>query len=200
MALLAAACLVPAPLSAQVLEIAADGAVTRHDGPALYLTPDLRPVAIRVAVPASSSPPPFALPPVDIAATIAASARNHGISPALISTVAWHESRFQPRVVSSAGAMGVMQLMPATARWLGVVDPFDAAANIEGGATLLASLLGRYRGDLVKALAAYSAGPAAVDRYGGVPPYRETRAYVASILERLSLLANDGGVGAGFTR
>ena len=195
--------LAAAPVAAQVIEIGDDGTTIRHDGPALYLTPDMRPVPIRgtelpaPAVPAATAPLVGA--PVSIAATIATAARNHGVSAQLVSAIAWHESRYQPGAVSSAGAIGVMQLMPATARALRV-DPYDAAANIEGGVTLLASLLTRYRGDLVRALAAYDAGPAAVDRYGGVPPYRETRAYVASILERLSLLANSAEISAGIGR
>ena len=98
--------------------------------------------------------------------------------------MAWRESGFNPDAVSPKGARGVMQLMPATARALGV-DPSDPAANIDGGADYLSRLLRRFDGDLSKALAAYNAGPETVDRYGGVPPYAETAAYVGAILRRL---------------
>jgi soluble lytic murein transglycosylase-like protein len=111
------------------------------------------------------------------------------LSPELIEAVAWRESRMRPRVVSSAGAIGEMQLMPGTARQLGV-DPYDTEQNYRGGARYLREMLQRYNGDLVKALAAYNAGPGAVDRYGGVPPYRETRAYVSAILDYLSRRAD----------
>jgi soluble lytic murein transglycosylase-like protein len=113
------------------------------------------------------------------------------LSPDLVEAVAWQESRLRPQVVSPAGAIGEMQLMPGTARDLGV-DPYDSRQNISGGAAYLSGLLKRYDGDMVRALAAYNAGPKAVDRYGGVPPYKETQDYVASILERLSRRAAIG--------
>ena len=107
------------------------------------------------------------------------------LSPDLVEAVAWRESNIRPRVVSRAGAVGEMQLMPGTARDLGV-DPYDSRQNFSGGAAYLSGLLKRYDGDVVRALAAYNAGTQAVDRYGGVPPYKETQAYVAAILDRLS--------------
>jgi len=109
-------------------------------------------------------------------------ARKHGIDPALVLAVASVESGFKPTAVSRKGAQGLMQLMPATAKALGVEDAFDPATNLDGGSRYLAELLTLYGGDLTKALAAYNAGPGAVSRHRGVPPYRETRAYVKKVL------------------
>ena len=116
------------------------------------------------------------------AGIIDSAARRNRLDPALLDAVIRQESGFRADVVSSAGAVGLMQLMPGTARELGVSDPFDPAQNVEGGAKYLRSLLDRYDGRLDLALAAYNAGPAAVDHFGGVPPYRETREYVSSIM------------------
>ena len=116
------------------------------------------------------------------AAPISAAAKRHELDPALLSAVVRQESSFQPRAISSAGALGLMQLMPQTARALGVRDPFDPAQNIDGGAKYLRGLIDRYHGRLDLALAAYNAGPGAVDRFGAVPPYPETQAYVKNIL------------------
>jgi soluble lytic murein transglycosylase-like protein len=99
--------------------------------------------------------------------------------------VAWRESGFDARAVSPKGAVGVMQLMPGTARGL-AADAHDLGANVEGGAAYLSQLLRRFDGDVVKALAAYDAGPQAVTRYDGPPPYAETTAYLNSVLDRLS--------------
>jgi len=129
-------------------------------------------------------PPP--LPSLEAAAATAAS--RHDIAAALVDTVARRESAYRPGAVSKAGAIGVMQLMPATARALGV-DPHDAAANIDGGSAYLRKQLDRFGGRIDLALAAYNAGPGAVARYGGVPPYRETQAYVAANLDRLADLS-----------
>ena len=98
-------------------------------------------------------------------------AAAHGLSAGLVRAVIRHESGFDPRAVSPKGAQGLMQLMPATAQALGVADPFDPEQNIRGGVSYLARLMRRYR-NLEQALAAYNAGPASVDRYGDVPPYR----------------------------
>ena len=97
---------------------------------------------------------------------------RHGLAPALVLAVASVESGFQPKAVSPKGAQGLMQLMPATAASLGVSDAFDPETNLEGGSRYLAELIALYGGDLTKALAAYNAGPGAVKRHGGVPPYR----------------------------
>ncbi len=112
---------------------------------------------------------------------IAEAARAYGVDPRLIVAVARRESAFNPNAVSRVGACGLMQLMPATARILGITDIFDARQNVFGGARYLRQLLDTYGGDLDRTLAAYNAGPGAVDKYNGVPPFAETRAYVASI-------------------
>ncbi len=128
---------------------------------------------------------PHRAPPPSIAMAAAAAAARHGLSPDLVDVVARQESGYRTDAVSRAGAIGVMQLMPATARALGV-DPHDPIANIEGGAHYLRTLLDRFGGRIDLTLAAYNAGPAAVERFGGIPPYRETRNYVAAGLARLA--------------
>jgi soluble lytic murein transglycosylase-like protein len=110
-----------------------------------------------------------------------ASTRNR-LDPDFVNSVIKAESNFQTRAVSRKGAQGLMQLMPGTAAQLGVKDPFDPKANVEAGTAHLSALLDQYHDDALKALAAYNAGAHRVDQYHGVPPYRETRAYVASIV------------------
>jgi len=110
-----------------------------------------------------------------------ASARNR-LDPDFVSSVIRAESNFKPHAVSKKGAQGLMQLMPATAAQLGVADPFDPRANVEAGTAHLSALLDRYHNDPIKALAAYNAGAHRVKQYNGVPPYRETRAYVSKIV------------------
>ncbi len=107
---------------------------------------------------------------------------RHHLDPDLINSVIHAESNFNPHAVSRKGAQGLMQLMPQTASQLGVQNSFDASANVEGGTRYLRELLERYNFDLVKALAAYNAGPQRVEQYRGVPPYYETHAYVARII------------------
>ncbi len=120
----------------------------------------------------------------DLRELATAAARRHGLDPGLVLAVVSVESAFRPEAVSRKGAQGLMQLMPATAASLGVKDVFDPVENLDGGSRHLGSLLTLYGGDLVSALAAYNAGAGAVARHGGVPPYRETRAYVKKVLER----------------
>ena len=111
---------------------------------------------------------------------VAEAAAAHGLDTRLMHAVIRAESAYEPRARSARGAMGLMQLMPATARQYAVRDPYDPRANIEAGARHLAGLLERF--DLPRALAAYNAGVAAVERFGGIPPYPETRAYVERVL------------------
>lgn len=157
-------------------EFSADGAFLRIDAGAAPVAPASAGQLGTLAGPTRAR---------TILAAISTLARLHRLSPALVEAVAWEESRLHPGAVSPKGAVGVMQLMPATAAQMGI-DPHDWRNNVSGGITLLASLMRRYDNDLVKALAAYNAGTAAVDRYHGVPPWHETRAYVAAVLERLA--------------
>lgn len=117
---------------------------------------------------------------------IAVAATRFGVDSNLVDAVAWQESRYNPQARSSAGAMGVMQLMPGTARQLGVRDPHDVQQNVTGGTAYLRAQLDRFGNNVPLALAAYNAGPGAVIKYGGIPPYRETQNYVRQIMRRLS--------------
>lgn len=112
---------------------------------------------------------------------IHAAAKRHQVSPSLLEALIQVESGFRQNAVSVKGAMGLTQLMPATAQMLGVRNAFDPGANIEGGARHLRDLLNRYQGDARLALAAYNAGVGAVERYGSVPPFRETQDYVSRV-------------------
>ena len=112
---------------------------------------------------------------------IGLTAREHRVQPALVKAVIAAESNFDPDAVSRAGARGLMQLMPETAASMGVVNLHHPTDNVRGGTRYLRMMIDRY-GDLVRALAAYNAGPKAVDRYGGLPPYRETQDYVQRVL------------------
>jgi soluble lytic murein transglycosylase-like protein len=162
-----------APGFAQVMDIRPDGLTATYKGPVIASAEGVRPLT---PAPARGTP---------VTAAITNAAARHALAQDLIQAVAWQESRMRQDAVSPKGARGVMQLMPATAANLRV-NPDDMASNVDGGAAYLARMLDRFDGDIVKSLAAYNAGPEAVERYHGVPPYPETQAYVAAVLDRLA--------------
>src|SRR5215472_4863506 len=129
-------------------------------------------------MPVATNPPPR----VDLDQLVRDASTRHRLDPDFVISVIKAESNFQNRAVSRKGAQGLMQLMPDTASKLGVANPFDPKANVEGGTAYLSQLLDLYHDDAIKALAAYNAGANRVDQYHGVPPYRETQAYVARIV------------------
>lgn len=174
---LAALSTLGAPAFADVIQIAPDGVVTTISRPAL-VTPEGQ----KAIAPASASPSRRAAP---LHPAMNEAGARMELSPLLIEAVAWAESRFNVKARSPAGAIGVMQLMPGTAAQLGV-DPENPAQNIHGGARYLRQMLVEFNGNIELALAAYNAGPEAVRRYKGVPPYRETRAYVAAVLDYMA--------------
>lgn len=143
-----------------------------------HFEPDLTPPP---AAPAAVTKTPVPAPKT-LAEMVNSASDAHNIDPDLINSVIHAESGFNARAVSPKGARGLMQLMPKTATELGVTNSFDPNANVDGGTKYLRELLERYDYDMVKALAAYNAGPQRVDQYHGVPPYYETRVYVAKIV------------------
>lgn len=124
---------------------------------------------------------PRRAPPEEIAAIARAAAQRHGLDAALVLAIMRIESNFDPRALSPKGAMGLMQLMPGTAKRFGVGKPYDPVQNVNGGSAYLRFLLDLYDGDVVRTAAAYNAGEGAVARYDGVPPYDETQAYIEAL-------------------
>lgn len=124
--------------------------------------------------------------PVRLEEALSAASRKNNVPPQLLRSVIRAESGFNVNARSTKGAQGLMQLMPATAARMGVRDAFDPAQNMDGGARYLRELLGRYNNDLTLTLAAYNAGPERVDRYRGVPPFRETISYVSRVMRNLN--------------
>jgi soluble lytic murein transglycosylase-like protein len=132
--------------------------------------------------PNASAAPPGTGSAADLTQIVNSASATYHLDPDLVNSVIRAESGFNARAVSRKGAQGLMQLMPGTASRMGVSDAFDPLANVGGGSRYLRELIERYHFDLVKALAAYNAGPQRVEQFRGVPPYRETRAYVARIV------------------
>ena len=139
-------------------------------------------ISAAIAPPAIAKPQPLPPKPVDVNALMRDAGTKHGLDPDFIASVVHAESDFNVHAVSPKGAQGLMQLMPKTAADLGVKNSFDPQANVEAGTKYLRSLLDQYNGDVVKALAAYNAGTHRVAQYHGLPPFRETQAYVRRIV------------------
>jgi soluble lytic murein transglycosylase-like protein len=146
-----------------------------RDARAIPLPDAARPVAVISS----------AIAPLNISDALAQTAARHSLSPALLEALVWQESRWRSNALSPKGAVGLTQLMPATASALGV-NAHDPVSNLDGGARYLRMMLDHFGGDLEKALAAYNAGPARVERANGIPQIRETQNYVAAIMARLS--------------
>lgn len=125
---------------------------------------------------------PAMVPPAQIDALVNDNAQSQAVDPALIKAIIANESGFNANATSNVGAQGLMQLMPGTAAGLGVTDAYDPAQNVAGGTKYIKGLLEHFNGDVRLAVAAYNAGPGAVEKYGGVPPYAETQNYVQNVL------------------
>jgi soluble lytic murein transglycosylase-like protein len=154
----------------------AQPAVAPAAQPAAILNPLPVPAAINQAAPAKAASN------VDLDQVVREASNKNRLDPDFVSSVIKAESNFKTHAVSKKGAQGLMQLMPGTAAQLGVADPFDPKANVEAGTAHLSALLDQYHDDPIKALAAYNAGAHRVKQYNGVPPYQETRAYIAKIV------------------
>lgn len=189
----ALAMLPAAPARADVLELGTGGEMRWVAGPGVVREAPLAGAASTVPLSALAVPEHAVADtarhaggvPLRYVQTVAALAARYDLSPALIEALVWQESRWRENAVSHAGARGLAQLMPGTARDLGV-NPDDPFANLEGGARYLREQLNRFDGDLERALAAYNAGPGRVIRAGGIPRIRETQQYVAAIMGRLA--------------
>jgi len=174
----------PGTAHADVMEVDSAGWRWVAGGTAAPVAP--LPVAPAIAAPAAGQA--LAAVPAQWRGLVASLSARYDLSPAMIEAVIWQESRWRPNAVSPAGARGLAQLMPATARALGA-NPDVPEQNIEGGVRYLRSLVDSFGGDIERALAAYNAGPGRVIRAGGVPAIPETRAYVTSIFGRLAAAA-----------
>ena len=174
------------------LDVAADAVVrveTIPDPPVPVKAAATPPAQVRGdGAPTASEAQPTA---AELKELLARAGAQHNIDAELLAAVVHAESGGQVRAVSRVGALGLMQLMPGTATELGVKDAFVADQNVEGGTRYLDQLLTRYHDNIALALAAYNAGPGAVDRYHGVPPYRETRAYVARVIREFNRRKTD---------
>jgi soluble lytic murein transglycosylase-like protein len=175
-AALTLACALPA--TAQVLEVGPAG-ITSITGPNIITAEGISAIKPVRPAPKATEAPSHAQPLLDQAGQASA------LSPRLLEAIAYVESRFQQDAVSPKGAIGMMQLMPATAGDLGI-DPRNPAENARGGAAYLRQMLAMFDNNVELAVAAYNAGPSAVIRHGGVPPYAETRAYVAAVMDYLA--------------
>jgi soluble lytic murein transglycosylase-like protein len=181
----------PGAAQADVFELGSGGNFVEISKPAWQ--PEVTPMIDGYA-PVAMHPLPTPTPSQNgVRQHIQHAAASYGINSELVDAVAWQESRYNPRARSSAGAIGVMQLMPGTARQLGVTNPHDIGQNVAGGAAYLREQLERFGNNVPLALAAYNAGPGAVMKYGGIPPYRETQDYVRKIMQRMSVTALSGG-------
>ena len=175
------------------MEIAPDGTLSVRQGSGAATFEVVTPASDKVIEQdVAVDVPPMAITPVDsttvppqFVAAVNYAASSANISPNLLASLVWQESRWNPRAVSPKGAMGLAQLMPGTARYLGV-NPADPVANLVGGARYLRQLLDQFDGNVERALAAYNAGPGRVRSAGGIPAIAETQAYVASIVRRVS--------------
>jgi soluble lytic murein transglycosylase-like protein len=163
------------------LYLAGGGTADLRTNDIASFTPDPAPVK-ETAAPAPEAKPTPAPPQVTLDDLIRVSSARHGLDPALIRSMIAAESAGHPRAVSPKGAAGLMQIMPGTARVLGVADVFDPGNNVEAGTTYIRQLLDRYGHDLTLALAAYNAGPGTVQSYQGLPPYRETDTYIRRVI------------------
>ena len=187
------------PAFAQVMDIAPDGQVSVRNGGGASTFEVVTPASDKtIEEKVALDIPPMAITPVDstsvpqqFVSAVNYAATSANISPSLLASLVWQESRWNPRALSPKGAMGLAQLMPGTARQLGV-NAADPVANLVGGARYLRQLLDQFDGNVEKALAAYNAGPGRVRSAGGIPAIAETQAYVASIVRRVSSLTTGG--------
>jgi soluble lytic murein transglycosylase-like protein len=171
---------------AQVLEVSPEGATAWRNGPAVFTAEGVSRIETRVAPGQDISRTGAS---ASVQAELERAALGQGLPAALVAAVARRESGMRPDAVSPRGAVGVMQLTPGAAADVGV-DRLDTYQNIHGGAAYLRRMIDAFGGDLALGLAAYNAGPGAVRRYGGIPPFNETRSYVAAVLRDFARAAN----------